>query len=468
MERTEQPNADEVEEDVMNQLPTLNAEQLEELCNLVDLTVDAGVKGKKKTLRKMLLKHLCTEDTDGDKMEAFLQIHSHMALWEAEEDTEETAETGADANVRNEPAIVPETSTTTVVPQVKIEERTETKRDDTNRYRQQIPTAAKPKGSITRREDRNADIEISRVRLRDFKLPGTIGGEGENAMSFSTLEFEVNKAKKIGHSDTEIAAQVITKVADKELKKLLQMEDELNLDEVMDMLRSANEEVRESRNAFREFNDAMQKENEKVSTFVSRLQVLRKEVIKLGKEEGVTYDEDMLKKQGYMILIQGLRDENIRWGLREKCKGDHNIPTPKLLKYVAEVVALEKERKKRLFGKATTPEAVINAMCANGDEIKEKKTTPKEKLNPFTKMDELQKNCDDLRTEMKAELNEIKSIVSNFNTRNNEQQQDDGRRGRRRPYRKCANCTAENKNTCGHCWGCGSGDHKKGDCPAGN
>jgi hypothetical protein len=463
MERTDQPNADEVEEDVMNQLPTLNAEQLEELCNLVDLTVDAGVKGNKKTLRKILLKHLCTEDEDDNKMEAFLQIHSHMTLWEAEEDTAETAETGADANVKNEPVVVSETSTT-VEQQAESEEKTEIKRNDN--IRKPTPKATKPKGStsITRREDRNAEIEISRVRLRDFKLPGTIGGEGENTMSFSTLEFEVNKAKKIGHSETEIAAQVITKVADKELKKLLQMEDELNLDEVMDMLRSANEEVRESRNAFREFNDATQKENEKVSTFVSRLQVLRKEVIKLGREEGVNYDEDMLKKQGYMILIQGLRDENIRWGLREKCKGDHNIPTPKLLKYVAEVVALEKERKKRLFGKVA-PEIAINAI---GDEAKEKKTMQKEKLNPFTKMDELQKNCDDLRTEMKAELNEIKSIVSNFNARNNEQQQDDGRRGRRRPYRKCANCTAENKNTCGHCWGCGASDHKKGDCPAGN
>ena len=92
------------------------------------------------------------------------------------------------------------------------------------------------------------------------------------------------------------------------------------------------------------------------------------------------------------------------------------------------------------------------------------KNTTKEKLNPFTKMDELQKNCDDLRTEMKAELNEIKSIMSNFNARNNEQQTD-VRRGRRRPYRKCAKCTEENKETCGHCWGCGSADHKKGNCP---
>ena len=72
MERTEQPNADEVEEDVMNQLPTLNAEKLEELCNLVDIAVDAGVKGNKKMLRKMLFKHLCTEDTDDNKMEACL------------------------------------------------------------------------------------------------------------------------------------------------------------------------------------------------------------------------------------------------------------------------------------------------------------------------------------------------------------------------------------------------------------
>ena len=35
----------------------------------------------------------------------------------------------------------------------------------------------------------------------------------------------------------------------------------------------------------------------------------------------------------------------------------------------------------------------------------------------------------------------------------------------RRPYRYCPNCIMVNSSFCNHCWVCGSGDHKIGDCP---
>ena len=35
----------------------------------------------------------------------------------------------------------------------------------------------------------------------------------------------------------------------------------------------------------------------------------------------------------------------------------------------------------------------------------------------------------------------------------------------RRPYRYCPNCIMVNSSFCNHCWVCGSGDHKIGECP---
>ena len=258
------------------------------------------------------------------------------------------------------------------------------------------------------------EVQIMRTtRLRELRLPGMIGGVGENALSFSSLEFEVKRARQLGHSELEIVTAIIPKIADKELRRGCELEEDLELSELMDMLRSCTAEARDSSTVFAEFSHAAQKweENESVATFVSRVFRLRKEILKLGKEEGVTYDMDMLKRQGFSALINGIRDENVRMGMREKCAGDIHLTRAAFLKHAADVVAVESERKRRLFPKrekqVTCPD--INALSTEQLEhlkqmaLNTPEPTPKvtkKKLNPFTEIEEL-------RTQMVGEINEI-------------------------------------------------------------
>ena len=63
---------DKVEDDVMDRIPSLDAEQLEEVCGIVNLDVAEGLKGKRRELKKLLMKYLCTSDDaeDDDKTHA--------------------------------------------------------------------------------------------------------------------------------------------------------------------------------------------------------------------------------------------------------------------------------------------------------------------------------------------------------------------------------------------------------------
>ena len=68
---------DEVEDEVLNTLPTLNASELEEICELIGVTVKETQKGKRRVLVKLVMKFLCVdEDEDDEKLAEFLLVYS--------------------------------------------------------------------------------------------------------------------------------------------------------------------------------------------------------------------------------------------------------------------------------------------------------------------------------------------------------------------------------------------------------
>jgi hypothetical protein len=462
-------NAEQVEDRVMDKIPTLTAGELEEICTLVNIQVDT-MRGKKSELRRTLLKHLCGDDTMADLLAIHTRLFPDGDAGNEDNDGEQPinneVKVETDTVQQNQPSLE---ATRPVPNPLNNNNTTSTSRRETT----PITPATNPQ--------RSEMVQISRHRLRDLKLPGMIGGEGENALSFCSLEFEVRKARNLGYRDEEICAAIIPKVADREMRTLLEMEEEIDLDEMLDMLKSTSEEVRDSGTVFADFSNTSQGEHdptEKISTFITRLHRLRKEIETLGKAEGVSYSADMLMKRGFRVLIDGIRDEGIRNALRERCGGDYKLTKAQLLKHAAEVVAQEKERKARLFGKPGDKKQVdVNAVT---DGTGENAARKKEKLNPFVKIEEL-------RSDMTTQLNEIKNMVMAHNNRNDNTPPNDvmaqlneirnmmanhniqtdtpaADNRRRRPYKRCPQCIADNRNTCGHCWKCGSGTHKQQEC----
>ena len=298
--------------------------------------------------------------------------------------------------------------------------------------------------------------------MKEFKLPGMIGGAGESAMSYSSLVFEIEKGRKLGYRETEMCSAVISKVADKELRSYFETEADMELEEVLDMLKSScPERERTSRSVFTKFSNDKQGSNEKPITFITRVLRLRKKVLKLGAEEGLVYDPDMLATTSFQVIFSGLRDENIRSALRERCKDDHAISDKLMVKHAGEVIAAEEERRLKLFGKE--PEAEIQVSAVDRRVMFEDPlpTIKKEKPNPFARIEEL-------RTEMKGELNEIKELVlAVTRMKGGEETTEKDKPGKKTPWKpgKCPKCHAENKPRCYHCWECGKDDHKRPDCP---
>ena len=441
--------ADQVEDDVMNSLPTLSATELEEICTLIGATMTEEDKGKKRVLLKLVMRVLCDPTATDDKMTEFLQIYKYLKL----EDTEVGTEDGGDKQ-----GIKQEGSEGAAAASV-VQNTVESKPGKGGKSAGL--GSGKAEGTMT----------VTRTIRKDFKLSGMIGGEGESALTYSGLKFEIDKARKLGHSETEICSTVISKVADKELRCYFETEADMELDEVLCMLKSVCREQKSSA-VFTQFTNDKQESNEKAITFITRVLRLRKRVLKLGKEEGKTYDEEMLAERSFEVIFGGLRSDNIRSALRDKCKNDHKLPDKKVLAHAADVIEAEKERKRKLFGKAVESESddvevseMMSEFSREGgatrlvrfDEQQIKKDK-KNKINPFTEIDELRCQMKENDDRVTAQLNEIKQLVLKKNEGDKPETKTTGKR-------KCPKCVSENRFWCRHCWECGSDDHKRPECP---
>ena len=456
------PPSEVVEDDVMNHLPTLDRVELVEICKVIGLDVPDDV-GNRGAVLKLLMRHLCTPSEEDDKLTAFLQIHTHLTLGKDDEE----GDSGDDvAVVKAEPVVADVATATVLSPKVGNVSK------DT-------------KGRPPRKNVRSGtagttgSVDITRVRLKEFKLPGMIGGTGENSLSYTSLQFEIDKGRKLGHSDMEMCSTVISKVADKELRSYFETEPDIELKEVLDMLKSTcteQEKERTARAVFTKFSNDKQGKSEKPITFITRVLRLRKKVLKLGKEENMSYDAEMLATTSFQVIFSGLRDENIRAALRGRCKDDYTISDQVLLKHASEIIAAEEERKLKLFGKESEAELEVSAVTEKKSvSFTESALSKKEKPNPFAKIEELRLENERRCEELRVELSEIKDILITSNIANNQrggnndskqdQKKGTGNKGRR--FGRCAKCMEENKHRCFHCWDCGQDNHKRGaqECP---
>ena len=460
-------DSDKVEDGVLNMLPTLDATELEEICDLIGVAVKDSQKGKRRLLVRLLMSSLCVDEDDGDdKMTEFLQIHKHLKLDENDDSDEGDSDDDKKTNKGDGSDVDPDADKS---PAVKVEEDdsksslssgANAKKKDSSGAKKK-DSSAKSKSAKSKGDDRSHE-KIRAIR-KEFKLPGMIGGTSATALTYSSLKFEIAKGRKQGYDDPEICLAIISKVADKELKEYFENEPDMGLDDVLEMLKCVCKPQKSS-TAFTTFTNDKQGPNEKPSTFITRVLRLRKRVLTLAKEEGRTYldstYEEMLKERAFEVIFGGLRDENVRSALRDKLRNDTSLTDMQILKHMSDVVGAEDERKAKLFGKVEEEESVeVNEVQEVRDERKEKKD--KKKLNPFAEIDELRTEIRKRDDHVDAQLSEIKQLL----LKNNGQSDDADKSKKSR--RKCPQCFADNKFRCRHCWDCGADDHRRLDpnCP---
>lgn len=444
--KAETMDSDQIEQNVLAKIPTLDAQQLEEVCGVITLDVPAEIKGDKRKLRKLLTKDLM-KDSEDDNLATMMLIMNHLSPEKKEEDQ------------------LPKTEDNTSIPSTSAEK----KKSDS------IGTVVDP------------------TRFKELKISGVIGGKREEGnMTYTSLTYQVNNARKLMYPETVICAGIIKAIdPSNQARTYLESSPDLSLDVVLEFLQSHCREAEDSGAVFTSFQNAHQRGDQSAKDFVTGLMVLRKKVLDLSVEEGTPYEERMLRKRFFHVMFTGLRSESVRSELREKIREDWTVPDQKLLKMVATVSANEAERKEKLGGIAKKTDVDVNAISEKKNQTKEKK-----KDNPFVRIEELLLKQDKEMKEMKAQILELKSTTpamtsaatpgpqvqrtaplnvnaSPFQGDQNQFQgnqnrfQQQAQENRRRPKRRgeCNTCWQQNAQRCPHCLVCGSTDHRVAACP---
>ena len=469
-------SADEVEDDVLSKIPTLNVEELEEVCGMIKLTVSNEAKGNRRELRKLLTNELL-KDSEDSNLATVLMIHDHLFP-------------------PQQPPLQqqPPQQQLPVTPQAAAQGKIKEESLETSREEKDSAVAMRKTPEVT------ADAFVE-TRVRECKISGTIGGKTPSKnMTFTRLQFEVNNAKKSKCPPSIIIAGIIKAVdPSNDARTFLETSPEMNLDEVLDFLKNHCTKIDENGTLVTSFQTACQKPNEDAVVFVTRLMVLRKKVMQLSIEKGIPYPEEMLRNEFFHIMFTGLRSESLRSELREMVKGDWLTSDNKLLSYTRKAAENKAERDSK-FGESedkseSSDEVEVNVMSSVCHSKEKKK-----KENPFVRIEELLMKQDKEIKEMRTEIMELKtgntSSVNNFpnvnaptflpqqqqmsspsppqttsqqqqriqNLENQLQQMQAFARLRPKRRNECNNCWQTNADKCSHCLKCGKGGHRAADC----
>ena len=441
-----------VEEVVLGWLATQKAETLEGIYTLLELELSENLKGKKTKLLNELITYLCSlEDVvDGDKgLSVYLKIKDFI-----EEEVSETRE-------KNSPEVKYEVS--------------------------EVPVS---KTSASSKNETRVDY----VKLKDFKISGSIGGKGDS-LSFSSLLYQVDCGKRAGYSENIICDAVIRAIAPSNpLRTYLEGKHGLNISELVDILNSTFRE-KDSSAVLMELGNAAQQPAEPSVDFIVRLMSLRDRVLVLSREEKCPLDEKVVATKFFHSLFTGLRNTNVRAELRELCGSNRKIPDNVLLKYASEATKNEQEHndKMHLSKKHVTISEVSKVEKSENDLPDKKKKT---KENPFVHLEEvkfLQNAHEKEMAAIRAEMCEMKTLLENTVKGSSENNDDGkfyngngnprnfrnlnggynsqfrgrgGRGGRFQNFRyRCRKCVMDNVQKCHHCWKCNGEGHLSFVCP---
>ena len=419
---------DVIESEVMMFLSDLEAAELVEVCNKIQLTFPEEARGKKNSLLKLLFTHLITLDGKEDNgFATYKIIHAHV--------------TDIKKDLPNDPKLV-----------------------NTSEVKHEV-------NKIEASENKHPWVEIQ--KLNNFKISGIIAGVSEkDKLSYTSLSYQIANGRKLGVSEDRICGAVINAISpSNNLRTYLESKPNLNLVSLVEVLHSHFKE-KDSASVFTELSNAVQQSTETALDFVLRLMCLRQKMLDLSNEEGCPYDENLLGKRFFHTIFTGIRNANIRVELREKFQHNSTISDEELLKYVSEVIANEIEHNEKLCKKGTA-NIVENLDAHSSNSFKEKK-----KDNPFIKIEELKLTHEKEMAAMRAELSELRTAFQANPSSSLPQIQPDQTYIPRRRFhprnnnfsqrRKCSACEKNNTQRCFHCFTCGSAEHFMFACPQKN
>ena len=254
---------------------------------------------------------------------------------------------------------------------------------------------------------------------------------------------------------------------------------------------------------FTELANASQEPMETEMNFVLRAMDLRNKIVTLSEDEGIPFNEQLVRKKFFHALLVGLKKDTIRLELQNILK-EATIEDEDLLKEVSQVVSRDAEHRKKLKGK----NVAANMLDGGGIEKEEMNGAGKSVMTEISKLttmvSQLAVKQDDMHKQQQQQQQQLASFTSQqqlpATSHQNMYQPPDqvwenpsfqsgtrggyggghGGRGRGggygarrgggysaggyRPFVKCEACRKANA-FCRHCSTCGADDHQRMNCP---
>ena len=333
---------------IMEQLPSLEVDVLEQLCVACGITVAEEKKGKKALLKMELLGYLAVEGAKADtgeetcrKVDVEIAKHLKTKLKKEAAAREEMKEEGGQGG------------TTSRIPNIKLEVKEDHHDSPADKTKMEM---------------------IRGLKLSQFKVTGAVG-TSDGCIDFRNLNFQIQDGLSQGYKFKEIRTAVIKAIkAGTSMKKYFEGAYEIDDQEFTKMLRSYYK-VQDATTLFNQMVSSAQEPNEMEMDFVLRLMDLRNNIITLSKEEGCPFDETMVRKKFVHALSVGFTEDIVRLELRNVLK-DHDITDHVLLEEVNIVMQREAEHKKKVKGqvkagvKAVEPREAGRDLSADVDALK--------------------------------------------------------------------------------------------------
>ena len=301
---------EKLQDDVLQKLPLLTVEQLEECCTQLAITVPATKKGKRTAVRSLVLAHLTSEEMeqDTDVIEVLTQMKESLNK-------------------------MVESKLAAAIAVTDVAAKTEVKAE-----------ASKVQGSVESSGVTTTKIELA--RFKEWKVnAGTFGGE--NHVDYCSLCYQIEEAKELRYSEREIVSGMI-KSMKTPLRKYCEGKMSWSLEALMTRIRSYAK-VKDADEMMDDMKARSQEPTESEIDFLTKMCTLRDNILAMTKQEEHAKSEEMVKKQFFRVLSVGFKKDTIRLMLAPLLKRG-NMDDDELMKEVNFAVDADAENKKKTKG----------------------------------------------------------------------------------------------------------------------
>ena len=403
-------------EEVLRQLPLLNAIQLTEICGSLSIVVPPGKAGKRSLIFNLIMRGInseTVEDSEDHGLVLFGDLDTQMKGM-------------LSSQVKTE---APTSMTTAEVTNGGVGSSRGLMNSNTAGPGNANVNGLSPATGTNSNDGTNVDagVRFHLQRMKQFTIHGGFVASGDNPISYSNLKYQLEDGRDTGFKDRELMSGVIRAIKpNSNLRQYLESAGRISFESFLQHIKN-HYKLTDSSKMLTQLSGSVQAPNQNVQDYVAQLARLRNDIVTVSREEGNPLDPDMVRRRFLHALSVGVRKDTIRLEIQGLLK-NANITDEELGAEVQKIDAREEEHEAKMEAERKTTTNAMNVTDGNSQKIMTELARISARLNEVTatKSDEVLA----LRQQMVELKNRLATLgVSNWIDNNNRWQEQGGQIG---------------------------------------